>query len=149
MKKSLFLFLLIFVFNTVSYAQSGKYLKKNLKNTSTEELELLMGKAKNLRKAGWITTGSGALLFVTGLLMEDGGWMVSEPSTKSQVGTAMALVGLPAILVGTTLLITGSTRVKKINKVFNGKVSFHITPYNHKIPTINSHQYGLALNVNF
>lgn len=166
MKKYFFLVLTILAFTTVGHAQPksysqkkarmsaeqpNRYSKKNLSKSSTEQLESLLIKAKKQRKAGWITLGSGALIFSTGVYLfvevNDSGFY--ETSTSENVGAIMTLVGAVGILVGTPILISGSTRVSKVNKALNNKASISLVPYNQKFPTTNNNQYGLTLKLNF
>jgi hypothetical protein len=138
--------LLIIVFSMTCQAQ-GLYSKKNLEQTSDEDLSLYLTKAQKLKRTGGVITIAGSSTMLAGfLLMLDG-------ETASYIGIYMSFVGLGGVTaIGLPVLATGSSRVKKISKVWNAKHKsswIDLAPcgfYNYQTQNI---QPGVSLRIRF
>jgi hypothetical protein len=144
-KKVSFAVLLIVVFAMTSQGQ-GLYSKQNLEKASTEDLSLSLTKAHNLKKTGAVISLLGSSAAMAGFLL-----MAAGEST-AYFGFAMFFGGIGCTAIGIPILLTGSSRVKKISKVWNDKynaVRMELVPcglYNYQTQNINP---GLSLRIRF
>ena len=88
-----------------------QYSIENIQNASLKDLELYLVKAQKLKKTGGILSIVGPVTAITGTLL------VSNMNTSSSfgLGLIMFLGGIGVTVVGLPILITGSSRVKRIN----------------------------------
>jgi hypothetical protein len=154
MKKILAIGLLIIMTTFASNAQKI-YSKQNLEKASLEDLNLYLNKAKKTRKTGTIMTIVGPIAFVGGsaLVLNLSNDPYAE-QTETEVAAGVVLIngGMISTAVGLPLLITGSSRVKRINRIKNAKfngVTMEFTPCNFYNYQAKSHQSGLTLRVKF
>ncbi len=142
--------LLTFVFVLTGHAQ-GKYSTQNLEKLSREDLGFYLEKAKKQKKAGTVLSIAGPVTAVSGYLLA-----VSAVGggTENQFGAGMAMmiIGPVVTVVGLPLLITGSSRVKRINGMNNSPfdgVSMELAPcvvYNYQA---DSPHLGATLRIRF
>ena len=142
--------LLTFVFVLPGHAQ-GKYSTQRLEQLSREDLGLYLEKAQKQKKAGVILSIAGPVTAVAGILLAGyayGGGTAGQFSA----GLFMMGIGPVATVVGLPLLITGSTRVKRINGMSSGSfhgVSMELAPsviYDYKA---NNPHPGATLRIRF
>jgi hypothetical protein len=145
-RKILSMELLIIVFTMTCQAQR-LYSYKNLEQTSEENLSLYLTKAQKLKKTGGIITIAGPSTVVAGLLL-----MTAGESIAGYLGFFMLPIGVGVTTIGIPILATGSSRVKKISKVWNSKHNtawIEFAPcglYNYQTQNI---QPGISLKIRF
>jgi hypothetical protein len=150
MKKILAIGLLIIMIAFESNAQKI-YSKQNLEKASQEDLNLYLNKAKKTKKTGTILTIVGPIAFVGGTALFIDGFD-SDSTTEGATGAYLSLGGMVSTAVGLPLLITGSSRVNKINRIKNAKfngVTMEFAPYNFYNCQAQTYQLGLTLRVRF
>jgi len=149
MKKILFIGLFFILFAFICQAQSV-YSKQNLEKASQEDLNLYLRKAKKTRTAGAVLSITGPLMVVSGYAIANYAWETNE--TLWGTGVVLIFTGYITTLVGLPVLITGSTRVKRIkeikNTAFNG-VRMDLAPCNFYSYQTHKHQLGVTLRVSF
>jgi hypothetical protein len=144
-KKVSFVALLILVFAMTGQGQ-GLYSKQNLEKASTEDLTLSLTKAHNLKKTGVVISILGSSAVMSGIVL-----MFAGEST-AYFGFGVFFGGLGCTAIGIPILLTGSSRVKKISKVWNDKynaVRIELVPsslYNYQTQNI---QPGISLRIRF
>lgn len=150
MKTMACIVLLNFVFVSAGQAQ-GKYSNQSLGLLSSEDLGLYLEKAQKQKKAGTILSIAGPVTAVSGILLASHAYSGGTAGQFS-VGLFMMGIGPVATVVGLPLLITGSSRVKRINRIkgssFNG-VSMELAPCVIYDYHANNQQPGLTLIVRF
>jgi hypothetical protein len=121
MKTMACIILLNFAFVLAGQAQA-KYSKQSLEQLSREELGLYLEKAQKQKKTGAILSIAGPGTAVLGILLASYAY---GSGTEGQffVGLLMMGIGPIATAVGLPVLITGSSRVKRINEIKS--TSFH------------------------
>ena len=150
MKRVFFIGLLFMLLALICQSQ-GVYSKQNLEKATPEDLNLYMRKAKKTKTAGTILTIVGPIAFVGGgaLLMDS---FHMGPEAEITAAEILIPVGFFSTVVGLPLLITGSSRVKKINRIKNAKfngVTMEFAPCNFYNYQTQNHQPGLTLRVKF
>ena len=156
MKKILAIGLIIIMTAFASNAQNI-YSKQNLEKVSQEDLNLYLNKAKKTRKTGTIMTIVGPIAFVGGGALSWDAFGGNDPyggGSEAELATGVILMlgGMVSTVVGLPLLITGSSRVKKINRIKNTKfngVTMEFTPCNFYNYQAQNHQLGLTLRMRF
>ena len=142
--------LLTFVLVLSARAQ-GKYSIESLEQLPRENLNVYLEKSKKMKKTGTVLSIAGPVTAVSGFLLAVSAY---GGGTENQFGAGMAMmaIGPVATVVGIPLLITGSSRVKRINNLtgssFKG-VSVDLAPdliYNYQA---HSQQPGITLRVRF
>ena len=155
MKKILAIGLLIIITAFASNAQKN-YSNQNLEKASQEDLNLYLNKAKKTKTAGIILTIVGSIALAGGsvLLVDSTVDVILDTSSTTEVNTMAYLLigGAVTTYVGLPLLIVGSSRVNKINRIkyakFNG-VTMEFAPCNFYNYQAQNHQLGLTLRVKF
>ena len=124
MKKLSFIGLFFIIFVLTSNAQ-GVYSKQSLEKDSKQALNLHLEKAKKQKKTGLVMTIAGTVGCVVGALSLSG-----DTPEVAVVGSLLALGGMWTTIVGLPILITGSTRVKRVKTAINNKqgLSLNIAP---------------------
>ena len=113
MNKYLLIVLLLFLFTFASQAQ-GKYSRENLEKASSEELTNYLIKAQKLKKTGTFIILPGISVLATGI-----GLMSTNREAAFYMGFAIGIAGIGITLVGLPVISTGSSRVKRVSKIFN------------------------------
>ena len=125
-----------------------QYSIENIQNASLKDLELYLVKAQKLKKTGGILSIVGPVTAITGTLL------VSNMNTSSSfgLGLIMFLGGIGVTVVGLPILITGSSRVKRINNIkstaYNG-LRIDLVPGNQYNYMTQNHQPGISLRISF
>lgn len=114
MKKFSVTVFLFFLFISTLFSQ-GLYSKENLEKASLEELDLYLTKAQKLKKTGGFISIAGSSTAIVGIIL-----MASGENT-AYVGYPLSFIGLGATVIGIPILATGSSRVKKVSKIWNTK----------------------------
>ncbi len=115
------------------------YSIENLQKLSTEELDVYYNKAFDLQKTGKILSIAGTVSAFTGVLLFDAAWSGSMGDEgTAALGGLMLLGGMGATIIGLPKLITGSSRLKRINDIIS------IADNNIKLDLKPSAQYNLA-----
>jgi len=135
--------IILFCFVITCHAQS-LYSKKNLENTSQEDLNQYLKQAKGLRTAGIILTAIGPVTYGTIMMLANNG---SDMSLDT-AGLLLAL-GTISTLAGIPILITGSSRVNRIKNALSNKVSVDLSPCIFQNNLALTHQTGVTLRIRF
>ena len=152
MKKSLFIWIVLIFFAFTSFAQRT-YSNQNLEQVSQENLNFLIKMAQKQKKTGLIITATGSAAFITGLILqstEDTHHFGKTYPSELFIGT-----GLWTMAVGVPFLIVGSSRVKKIRKIQNGKSTtldghiMEIVPCSFHNYISQNNQTGVTLRITF
>ena len=150
MKTMACLILLNFVFATAGLAQA-KYSKQNLEQLSQEELGLYLLKAQKQKKTGAILSIVGPGTAVLGILLASYAY---GNGTENQFSAGLLMMGIGPIItvVGLPVMITGSSRVKRINNINNSSStwgSMELGPCIINNFQANNQQHGVALRIRF
>lgn len=162
MKKIFFLGFLIFFIQLNSFSQNQdlakekmppKYSLQNLQQASLEDLELYLIKAKKLKKTGARLSIGGPITAVAGFAMFSASWSGNfGGSGTAGAGLIMFLGGAGVTVVGLPILITGSSRVNRINKIkattYNG-IRMDIIPNHLYNSTTQDYYPGVTLRLTF
>lgn len=154
MKKVLFISIFCLFFVGISHGQK-MYSFENLEQSTPENLETYLTFAKKQKKTG-------AILLKTGLLTAGTGFVVAALSydndewiginTGTAIGAWMCILGTGAALVGLPILISGSSRIKRINEVIS-RNSAHfpveIIPSCFYDNIAQHQQYGATIRIKF
>jgi hypothetical protein len=144
-KKVSFAALLIAVFAQVGQGQ-GLYSRQTLEKASVEDLSLSLTKAHNLKKTGIVISILGSSAVIAGIVL------MSAGESTAYFGFGVFFGGLGCSAIGIPILLTGSSRVKRISKVWNDKynaVWMELVPsglYNYQTRNI---QPGISLRIRF
>ena len=128
MKKISLIALFTFLLVLTSHSQ-GVYSKQNLEQTSLEDLNLHLEKAHKLKKTGVIMSiagPAGCLAGMTVAVLAYAGGSEGE----FIAGSFLFLGGFVTTVVGLPILITGSTRVKRVRTAISNHkgASLNISP---------------------
>jgi len=150
MKTMACIILLNFVFVLAGQAQA-KYSNQSLEKLSPEELGLYLEKAKKQKKTGAILSIAGPATAVSGLLLA--GFAYSG-GTENQFAVGFLMMGIGPIItaVGLPVLITGSSRVKRINNLKNSSltgVSMELAPCIINNYQVHNQQPGVIIRIRF
>ena len=115
MKKLHIIGLLLLVFLISAEAQKV-YSVENLEQSSLEDLQLYLGKARSLKKTGSFLSIAGPTMALTGLLL-------SGKESNFPVAFGMLLAGSGITLIGLPILATGSSRIKRVNAAIDSRQS--------------------------
>jgi len=146
MKRTLIIELFMILFSFVSQAQ-GHYSIENLKQSSPQDLDMYLQKAHNLKKSGKVVTLIGTASILTGMVL-----VATDNETNAYIGIGMTVIGLGVTVVGIPIFISGSSRVKRINKIKNSVsdgLFFEIAPCSFQNHLAHNHQYGSTLRIRF
>lgn len=143
-----FLFILL---SFAGYAQET-YSRQNLGQASQKDLDLYLGKAVKLKKAGLILTIAGPASFVTGTVIAIASSYKGGTEGMYKFGLGMVFAGIGATAAGIPILITGLTRIKKVREALatsKGIASMDLMPvtlYNYETQNF---QLGVKLRISF
>ena len=149
MKRIISLLLLFFLFTTIIYAQRT-YSEANLRQASPEELIASLKKSQQLKKTGAAFSIAGPIIFGIGIIKaaseEPGSYSISdETGMIIMAGTISTFVGLP-------ILITNSSRVKRITRIMNENSQtffFELAPCSFQNCLSNNYQPGVTMRIRF
>lgn len=131
--------------------------KMTLNNASNKELDFYLAKANKTKKIGKIMSISGPLALTAGAIMaaasinfmpldEDFG----TTDSGYEYGTALFLTGLGVTIVGLPILITGSSRIKSINKIkYSRGITLEFIPSGNYNYQAQNYQPGITLKIGF
>ena len=148
----------IFCILLVSISQAQKlYSSQNLNHASREELDLLYKKARKSKNVGKILTISGASLVALGFAMQVNGLATTvvkleDRTNQFEAGTVLFSIGAVGTIVGLPILITGSSRTKRINKIkyaSSNFISIEMNPYWFQDYLSKNNQLGATLRIRF
>jgi len=150
MKTLACILLLNSVFVIAGQAQA-KYSNQSLEQLSPEDLGLYLEKAQKQKKAGTVLSIAGPVTAVSGFLLAVS---AAGGGTENQfaAGMGMMIIGPVVTVVGLPLLISGSSRVKRINGIKSSPdngISMELAPcviYNFQA---QSQQPGVTLRIRF
>ena len=131
------------------------YSVKNLQQTSIERLETYLTFAKKQKKTGTIVSIAGASTALAGILVVGVTYDNDELfgfNTGTTIGAWMMLLGMGATVVGIPILITGSTRVNRINREIDRRsnaVSVAIAPCRYTSHLTQNNQIGMTFKLSF
>ena len=150
MNKILFIGLFFILLAITCQAQS-KYSKQNLEQASTEDLNTYLNKAKKTKKIGAIMSIGGPIAFGSGIVLANAAW---SGGTEAMWGSGLMLMtaGASSTLIGLPVLITGSSRIKRINKIKNpnlNEVTMELAPCSFNNCQAQIYQAGLTLRLRF
>jgi hypothetical protein len=138
--------LLLILFAMAGKTQ-GSYSQKNLEKASKEDLSLYLTKAQKQKKAGRVITIVGSSTVIAGGVL-----IATNRETAFYMGFFTGLAGLGIAAIGLPILATGSSRVKKVSKLWKTKYSatlIDLVPcslYNYGTQHI---QPGISLRIRF
>jgi len=129
MKTIIFIGLFLIIFALTSQAQ-GVYSKESLEKGTLVGLNLNLKKAQNLKSAGVFLCIAGPVFSLGGLALAASTLSTGGSSDEFGGGTILFLGGIITTLVGLPILITGSTREKRVKAAINNKqgLSLNIAP---------------------
>lgn len=146
MKRTLVIGILMVLFTFLSNAQ-GKYSKERLEQLSQDQLDSYFQKAQKLKKTGTAVTLIGATPLLLGIAL-----LSMNKEVTAYVGLGMATIGLGVTVIGIPILITGASRVKRINgmkhSVSDG-IFLEVAPCSFKNHLAQNYQSGATLRIRF
>lgn len=125
----------------------GLYSQEKLEKASREDLSLYLTKAQKQKKDGGVITILGSSTVIVGGVL-----IAANKETSFYVGFFTGLAGLGITAIGLPILATGSSRVKKVSKLWNTKYNatlIDLVPcslYNYRTQHI---QPGITLRIKF
>jgi len=144
--KRITLILLLVFFALSSQAQIAPYSHQNLSNSSLEGLETYLAKAQKTKKIGKTVTLAGASATTIGIVLAGAG------ESTFREGFAMLLGGLGTTVVGLPIWVTGSVRIKKVNRVIESltkNVTLQVLPNTQYSYLTKSPNFGLKFTISF
>lgn len=153
MNNIIFLFLFFILCSIASHSQS-LYSIKNLEQASRKELNAYLKTSQKLKKTGAILSIAGPATILAGFIVFATTWDIDAfigYTTGSDVGGWMIVAGTGATLVGVPILITGSSRVKRITRIMNKPtgVSIDLAPCRFQDCLSSDYQVGATLKMKF
>jgi hypothetical protein len=130
MKKTLLFGFLFIVFSLAGLAQ-GVYSKENLKKASQEDLDLYLEKAVKTTRTGAIFSVAGSTAFFSALVFISVSSGSSGSEESFRFGYGLAFAGFCSSAIGLPILLTGSSRIKKVIDAKNtskGAASIKLNP---------------------
>jgi hypothetical protein len=149
LKKSIYLFLLFLLSHMTSYSQSI-YSKENLRQASLEELNVYLKVSQKLKRTGTTMSIAGPVATVAGYIIFSENWDNPDSYTRTDIGGWIFTAGFVTTLIGVPILITGSSRVKRITRIMDARsLSFEIAPCS--FHTLNAHSThpGITFRLTF
>lgn len=146
------LLIVLFFIGSICYINAQRlYSDKNLQSLSKKDLNTYLVHSQKLKKTGAIITITGASLSAAGLIVGTIFGTNEFLGTGVMTGAYMFVFGIGGIITGIPILITGSSRVKKIyNAMYpNGGISFEIVPFRLYNSLDNYNQIGITFRMNF
>lgn len=129
MGKSSFISLIFIILISTSHAQ-GIYSEQSLEKDSLPTLNLHLERAQKLKKTGKIMSIVGPVSFIAGISLMSLGYSDGGTEVEFLAGSLLLLGGVVSTVVGLPILITNSSRVKRIKSAINNQhgLSFNIAP---------------------
>jgi hypothetical protein len=121
--------------------------KLSLEKASLDELNFYHTKAKRTKKTGAIITILGSGTILTGIAL-----MSTNKEANGYVGFGMTIIGIGITVIWLPVLITGSSRVKSINKIKNSNysgITMELSPYSFNNYQAKNLQAGVTLRIRF
>ena len=121
---------LFFITSVFTGNAQGVYSPQNLEQGTLVGLNLNLEKAQSLKSAGVLLCIAGPVLSVGGIALAVRTFSYGGSSDEFGGGTIMFLSGIITTIVGLPILITGSTRVKRVRTAINNKqgLSLNVSP---------------------
>jgi len=123
--KLLLIGLTFIIFDLTCHAQ-GVYSPENLEKGTLVGLNLNLEKAHRLKSTGVFLCIAGPVLSAGGIALAVNAYSGGGSSDEFGAGTIMFLGGIITTVVGLPILITGSTRVKRVKTAINKKNGFSL-----------------------
>lgn len=135
--------LILILFTLTSHAQKP-YSTEKLAQTSQEDLNVLLEKAKKNKTTGMIFTIVGPVAVASMFILNEatGGIDLDTAGILFFGGSVATLIGLP-------VLIVNSSRVNKINNVLSDRVFIEIAPCRFHNYMAQNHQNGVIFRIRF
>ena len=157
MKTVLSLLTLFVLLSPFCYSQDSSskspYSIEILETLSLEELNTKLSKSLKMRKAGAVLSISAPVSFGSGLWLFVGSWGGDFGGAfTAGLGFIMVLASPVLLVTGLPVLLTGVSRVNRINGVILKKypdISFHLGMGTQWVYATNSYSPALTLKVNF
>jgi hypothetical protein len=127
---------------------SGTEFENTLRSSDAEVDQLMNGAWRNVRTAGYLSIGAGALVISGALLLNSYDNRIGGYSSNQLNPTGLVLLGAGVVLEGFALgfSINGSNRFRSGMRVFNQKAkSGQLRPAQVRVGSTN-HGLGLAIN---
>lgn len=124
--------------------------KLKLETASQDELNFYLRRAQKTKKTGTVLSIAGPVSFASGLLLAGSAWSGGTEGMWS-AGLFLIFAGTGATVVGLPVLITGASRVKRINSLRNNASDsvFEMAPCNFQNYFTGAQQYGVKLSLKF
>ncbi len=117
-----------------------------------EELNAYLKVSGKKKQTGTIMSVAGPVTLLAGGIIFNEHWNKNGDVsyTKTDIGGWMIVAGFVSTIVGVPMLITGSSRVKRITGIMNAKsVSFEIGPCSFCNSLAQNSQAGIAFSLKF
>ena len=143
------------VFMLIAFTNQAQnlYSQQNLRQATAEELNQLLVKAEKTKKTGAILSIGGPITSVAGLAMFSASWAGNfGGSFTAGAGLIMFFGGIGATVVGLPILITGSSRIKRIKDLkanSSGAINIELVPCRFTNLLAQSSQPGVSIRIRF
>ena len=134
-------------------------LKYNFKNGTSKiigkaqpKLNLFLLKARKTKTTGAIMCIAGPIAATAGIIITSNSSILGTDSGNWTAGALLALLGFSTTIVGIPIFITGSSRVKSVNKIKNSNysgVTMELGPCSFYTYQTNNYQPGATLRIRF
>lgn len=151
MNKSVILFIFLFIYVFALEAQNA-YSSENLEQTSVEDLNILLNKAKKVKKVGAIMLIGGPVISLSGYGLFSLAWSGGGSSFMAGTGLIMFIGGIGTTIVGIPVFATGAVRKNKITQAFQHKntgMELRICPSNMFDNQTQTYCPGITLSLRF
>ncbi|WP_340113149.1 hypothetical protein [Maribellus mangrovi] len=143
MKTTLTLGVLLLLFTFTGFAQRT-YSEENLAQLSPEEINVLLKQANENKTIAWVFTIVGPVSMASMFVFNE----VSD-GISFQTAGLLFFGGALVTIIGIPMLLVNSSRVKKINKSMQDKLSLKIAPCSFHNYMAQGNQMGLTLRIRF
>ncbi len=153
--KKIILISIICLFFGITCQGQKIYSLENLQQTTPENLETYLTFAKKQKNTGRIVLNTGLITAGAGVVLAVAAYDNDEwigINTGTVIGSWMFILGTGAVLVGLPILISGSSRLKRINGVISQNsvhVPLEIAPYHFYNNIARHNQYGATVRIRF
>ena len=137
------LILMLTLFEFSGIAQKP-YLKENLEQMSTEDLNVLLKSAKSYKTAGIVGTMLGPFSIASILVLNE-----TKGGISFETAGIIFTCGLVSTIVGIPTWIVNKSRIKRINTILDNRVSLKFSPYKFNNDPFSGSQYGFSLTLSF
>jgi len=129
------------------------YTLQNVRSASLEELEFYLAKAIKIKKSGAALSIGGSLSAAAGFWIFRASWSGNSGNAfTAGLGGLTFLAGAVVTIIGVPVLITGSSRVKKIEGIINSKntgMFIELAPYCFHNYNVQPNHSGVTLRIRF